>query len=214
MRIIGSEKYRIPAQLAGRSKVSIIKRKRKGLSMKRFLTIALLGAVVLGMGSVANANYCSFDAVPAATLLFPFVAFDYEGGFDGDTTQLAITNVSSEAQIVHITVWTDYSVAILDFNLTMTGYDVTRMNIRDILALGLLPTEDADTGRKENIWWDGTGTSNAGGTPFDDGPWSSHNELHDPRLGQSACVTQVSCVTRSHLQKGTQGMAQEKLLFP
>ncbi len=150
--------------------------------MKRFLTIALLGAAVLGVSGVANANYCSFDAVPAATLLFPFVAFDYEGGFDGDTTQIAITNVSSEAQIVHITVWTDYSVAILDFNLTMTGYDVTRMNIRDILALGLLPTEDADTGRKENIWWDGTGTSNAGGTPFDDGPWSSHNELHDPVL--------------------------------
>ena len=146
--------------------------------MKRFLTIAVLGIAVLGMSSVANANYCSFDAVPAATLLFPFVAFDYEGGFDGDTTQVAITNVSSEAQIVHITVWTDYSVAILDFNLTMTGYDVTRMNIRDILALGLLPTEDAATGRKENIWVDDG--SNAGGTPFDDGPWSSHNELHDP----------------------------------
>ena len=27
-----------------------------------------------------------------------FVAYDYEGGFDGQTTQFAITNVSAEAQ--------------------------------------------------------------------------------------------------------------------
>jgi hypothetical protein len=120
--------------------------------MKRFLTIALAGALALGLSSVAYANYCSTDVVPAATLLFPFVSYDYEGGFDGQTTQFAITNVSSEAQIVHITVWTDYSIAILDFNLTLTGYDVARMNIRDILGFGLLPTEDAATGRNDNIW--------------------------------------------------------------
>jgi len=105
------------------------------------------------------------------------VSYDYEGGFDGATTQIAITNVSSDAQIVHITVWTDYSVAILDFNLTLTGYDVARMNIRDILGGGFLPTEDpTGTGglvRTDNIWAD----DNAGGTPFDDGPYSTHNEL-------------------------------------
>jgi hypothetical protein len=150
--------------------------------MKKFLGVLVVGVLALGLTSTAYANYCSFDAVPAATLLFPFVAYDYEGGFEGQTTQLAITNVSSEAQIVHITVWTDYSVAILDFNLTLTGYDVARMNIRDILGFGLLPTEDAATGRNDNIWWDGVGTSNAGGTPFDDGPYSTHNELWNPAI--------------------------------
>jgi hypothetical protein len=146
--------------------------------MKRFLIMAVVGVLALGFSSTASANYCSFDAVPSATLLFPFVVFDYDGEFGGQTTQMAITNTSAEAQIVHITVWSDFSVAILDFNLTMTGYDVTRMNIRDILALGYLPTEDADTGRKENIWVDDN--SNAGGTPLDWGPYSSHNQLHDP----------------------------------
>ena len=145
--------------------------------MKRFLTIAVVGVMALGLSSMAYANYCSTDVVPAATLLFPFVSYDYEGGFDGATTQIAITNVSSDAQIVHITVWSDYSVAILDFNLTLTGYDVARMNIRDILGGGFLPTEDpTGTGglvRTDNIWAD----DNAGGTPFDDGPYSTHNEL-------------------------------------
>lgn len=146
--------------------------------MKCALIRLVLVLVVIAIPGVASANYCSLDEVPAATLLFPFVAFDYEGGFNGQTTQIAITNVSSEAQIVHITLWSDYSIAILDFNVILTGYDLVRMNLRDILAFGLLPTEDAATHRKENIWVDDD--SNAGGTPFDDGPWSSNNALHDP----------------------------------
>jgi hypothetical protein len=145
--------------------------------MKRFLILAAVGVLALGLSSTASANYCSFDAVPSATLLFPFVAFDYDAGTAGQTTLMTVINTSSEAQIVHITVWSDYSVAVLDFNLTMTGYDVTQMNIRDILALGLLPTEDPDSNpvRKENIWVDDF--SNNGPTPLDWGPWSTHNDL-------------------------------------
>jgi hypothetical protein len=98
--------------------------------------------------------------------------------------------VSSEAQIVHITIWSDYSVAIVDFNIVLTGYDVARMNIRDILGFGLLPTEDADTGRDDNIWQHLISSTapyygnNAGDEPFDDGPYSSHNQL----LGASPSV--------------------------
>jgi hypothetical protein len=157
--------------------------------MKRFIAILAVGVMALGLSSVAYANYCSFDAVPSATLLFPFVAYDYEGGFDGQTTQFAITNVSSESQIVHITVWSDYSVAILDFNIVLTGYDVARMNIRDILGFGLLPTEDAATNRNDTIWMQTVSSSadyygnNAGDEPFDDGPYSSHNELLTTTVG-------------------------------
>jgi len=45
--------------------------------MKKFLTVALAGVVMLGIGSATFANICAFDPVPAATLLFPFVVFDY-----------------------------------------------------------------------------------------------------------------------------------------
>jgi hypothetical protein len=47
--------------------------------------------------------------------------------------------VSSEAQIVHVTLWTDYSVAVLDWNVLLTGYDVYTFNIRDILKYGNIP---------------------------------------------------------------------------
>jgi hypothetical protein len=144
--------------------------------MKRYLTMALAGVLALGLGSAAYAVECALDVVPASTLLFPFVEYDYEQGAidnNGQTTLFAITNVSSEAQIVHVTLWTDYSIAILDFNLTLTGYDVQTINIRDILRDGILPSDD--TGANE--WWDGVAPTNAGPSPFDDGPYSTFNQL-------------------------------------
>jgi hypothetical protein len=145
--------------------------------------MALAGVLALGLGSAAFAVECALDAVPASTLLFPFVSYDYDQGLidnDGQTTLFAITNVSSDAQIVHITLWTDFSIAILDFNLTLTGYDVQTINIRDILRDGVLPSDD--TGANE--WWNGlvAAESNAGPPPFDDGPYSTFNELHGGNL--------------------------------
>jgi len=154
--------------------------------MKRFLTMALVGVLALGLTSTAYATYCANDVVPASTLLFPFVQYDYvagddvgiDGGNAGATTLFAITNVSNKAQIVHITLWTDYSIAILDFNIVLTGYDVQTMNIRDILRDGIIPFEEGEvvgnfTGNA-NIWELG----NAGDIPADLGPFSSNNQLH------------------------------------
>jgi len=107
--------------------------------MRKFVTLALVGALVLGTSSVVYANVCAFDPVPAATLLFPFVAFDYNNPISGTTTLMAVTNVSSEAEIVHVTLWTDYSRAIFDFNIILSGYDVQTLNVRDWLYLGQLP---------------------------------------------------------------------------
>ncbi|MEE4273785.1 MAG: hypothetical protein V2I67_19065 [Thermoanaerobaculales bacterium] len=107
--------------------------------MKRFVTFALVSALVLGASSIAYANICAFDAAPAATILFPFVTLDYNNPVSGLSTTFSITNVSSEAQVVHVTVWTDFTAAILDFNILLTGYDVISMNIRDILIDGQLP---------------------------------------------------------------------------
>lgn len=136
--------------------------------MKRFLSVALAGALVLGLSSVVYANICAFDPVPAATLLFPFVAFDYNNPIDGTTTLFSITNVSNEAQIVHVTLWTDDSVAVLDFNIVLSGYDVQTLNIRDILINGLLPV---------------TVTANQTGYPVINGPIPSDDGPVEPPVG-------------------------------
>ncbi len=145
--------------------------------MKRFLILACVGVLALGLTSTAYATYCANDVVPASTLLFPFVQYDYPAGLAGEngaTTLFAITNVSNAAQIVHITLWTDYSIAILDFNIVLTGYDVQTINIRDILRDGILPYE----GTGANIWEE----DNAGDPPVDLGPFSSNNQLHTAAL--------------------------------
>jgi hypothetical protein len=100
--------------------------------------------LVLAGGSVAYANICAFDPVPAATLLFPFVAYNYDEGADGVNTLFAITNVSSDAQIVHLTLWTDYSQTVIDWNVLLTGYDVYTFDIRSILAGGVIPFTKAE----------------------------------------------------------------------
>ncbi len=107
--------------------------------MKRFLTLAAVAVLVLGASSAVFANVCSLDQTPSATLLFPFVTYDYNGGSQGETTLFAVTNVSDSVEIVHFVLWTDYSFHVIDWNVVLSGYDVVTMNIRDILVNGDLP---------------------------------------------------------------------------
>ncbi len=161
--------------------------------MKKFLTMALVGAVVLGAGSVAYANVCAFDNAPAATLLYPFVAYNYTDGANGVNTLFAVTNTSSEAQIVHVTVWTDFSVAILDFNILLSGYDVQAMDIRTILRDGLLPVT--------------TVTSFPDAGIEDDGPVSAVNQYSpgnpaNPPDPQSRTTLSSRCPSNSQAYPG------------
>ncbi len=99
--------------------------------------ILILGLALALTGGVAYANFCARDAVPAATLLFPYVAVQTDAAgvpVDlGQTTITGITNVSSTAQIVHFTVWDINSVPRIDFDEILSGYDVLQINWRDFL---------------------------------------------------------------------------------
>jgi len=152
--------------------------------MKKYLAVLAVAALVISGASVSYAAYCATDVVPAATLLFPFVQLDYNNPVNGDTTLFAITNVSSVAQIVHVTVWTEYSTAILDFNVLLSGYDVQTFNIRDILINGDLPNTGSyynfGTGAGMNLDYDYSKPYNPiDGTPspFQDGPVSYNNDV-------------------------------------
>jgi hypothetical protein len=108
--------------------------------MQRALrTAAVVTAVAFGLAAPARANVCAFDPVPAASLLFPFVVFDYNQPADGVTTLLTVTNLSPEPQIVRVTLWSDTGVGLLNFNVVLSGYDVQVVDIRDILYYGTLP---------------------------------------------------------------------------
>lgn len=101
------------------------------------IVICLALAALLATGGQAFAELCTIDQVPAATLLLPYFEVDL-GSPTGVTTLFSVNNASAAAAIAHVTVWSDWSVPIIDFDIYLTGYDVQTINMRDILN-GVLP---------------------------------------------------------------------------
>ncbi len=81
---------------------------------------------------------CRIDAVPAATLLFPYFEVDLDH-FNGATTLISINNASAATQLAQLTFWTDWGIPSLSFTIALTGFDVQTLNLRDILALDRYP---------------------------------------------------------------------------
>jgi hypothetical protein len=102
----------------------------------RALGLTLL--CLLGVVGPASAVICTVDDVPAATLLLPYFEVNL-GDPNGQTTLFSVNNASATAILAHVVVWSDLSVPVLDFNIYLTGYDVQTINLRDILASGVLP---------------------------------------------------------------------------
>ncbi len=113
----------------------------------------LFGVLGLWIGIVgvapATAELMAIDVVPAATLLLPNFVVDI-GDANGDgwadcvdsghlTTLMSINNARPEATLAHVTVWTDWSIASLDFDIYLTGFDVQTINFCDMFGLGRLP---------------------------------------------------------------------------
>jgi hypothetical protein len=96
-------------------------------------------ANALGPASTNNGDSCDIGVTPAATLLLPYFAVETSGAAgSGPTTLFTITNTSRFPQIAHVTVWTDWSAPVLDFNLYLTGYDVQSINLYDIIVRGII----------------------------------------------------------------------------
>jgi hypothetical protein len=113
---------------------------------KLCLCLALVS--LLGLGTQASAVINTIDAVPAATLLLPYFEVDIADPA-GVTTLFSINNASAAAVLAHVTVWSDQSVPVLDFDVYLTGYDVQTINLRDILVNGDLP-RTASSGQDPN----------------------------------------------------------------
>ena len=95
-----------------------------------------------------NDDSCDIGVAPAATLLLPYFEVDLTSRA-GEQTIFTITNTSNVEQVAHITLWTDLSYPVIDFNVYLTGYDVQSLNLYDVIALGqIAPTRG--TGFEDN----------------------------------------------------------------
>lgn len=84
---------------------------------------------------------CRVSVRPAATLLLPWFGVDLASD-DGLTTQLLITNVDARSHLVSVTLWTDWAIPTFTFNLYLTGFDVERLDLRELLQ-GTVPVTGA-----------------------------------------------------------------------
>lgn len=95
-----------------------------------------------------NDDSCDIAVTPAATLLLPYFEVDFNApNTEGVNTIFTITNTSPEPQIAHITIWTDWSYPVIDFNVFLTGYDVQGINLYDIIGRGQIPPTSNTTVR-------------------------------------------------------------------
>ena len=106
--------------------------------MKRPILVLFLASLFVLSGQV-SAELCTVDAVPAATLLLPYFAVDLDDP-QGFNTVFSINNASAPPALAHVSVWTDWSQPILDFDVFLTGYDVQTVNLYKVFAKGHLPT--------------------------------------------------------------------------
>jgi hypothetical protein len=129
--------------------------------------LAVAGSAFAGApgGIVANATFptgnptttnnddsCDIGVAPAATLLLPYFEVDLADA-QSNNTLWTVTNVSNLPQIAHVTVWTDRSFPVLDFNIFLTGYDVQSISMFDIIANGIIAppngtSSDSDVGER------------------------------------------------------------------
>ena len=90
------------------------------------------------MGDVCDASVpdqvsdhsCQPGRSPAATLLAPYFQVGPE---TGRTTVFSITNVTAESRLASVTLWTDWAVPTLTFNVYLTGFDVATYNLATLL---------------------------------------------------------------------------------
>ena len=115
-----------------------------------FVVASLLAFCIL-VASSASADLCSLGPSPAATLLLPYFEVDLGGG-EGVNTLFSIHNSEPRAALAHVTVWTDWAVPVLSFDVFLTGYDVVTVDLHNVLANGNLPiTADAQSDPADTI---------------------------------------------------------------
>lgn len=123
-----------------------------------------VGGAAAGPTTTNNDDSCDISVAPAATLLLPY--FEVETATRNTDTFFTITNTSRLPQIAHVTVWTDWSFPVLDFNIFLTGYDVQPLSLYDIIVTGVIaPAASGNGGTSSTTTPGSLSLSNTTGNP-------------------------------------------------
>ena len=171
-------------------------------------SLAISLALTLCGSPPAEAETCSLDPVPAATVLVPYFEVDL-ADVQGVTTYVHLHNAEPDATLAKITFWTDWSVPSISFDVFLTGYDVVRLDLRDVFA-GNIPVtadeqsdpDDTTSPHGANPEWDGSFTFCENIFPFIVNPVIIGNNLERLVNGHTGLPVAVGpdefCFGRNH----------------
>lgn len=113
---------------------------------KTTICLSLVALVALGGEAFgSHVEMCSIQDAPAATLLLPYFEQDCANFPNGISTLFSVNNASAAPTVAHVTVWSNKSVPVFDFDIYLTGYDVQTLNLGDVLCNGNLPVTGTST---------------------------------------------------------------------
>ncbi|MCP4246856.1 MAG: hypothetical protein GY778_07385, partial [bacterium] len=130
------------------------------------ITLGLVIACLAVAGPPVTAEMCALDVVPAATLLLPYFEVDLEAEPGaGVNTAFTIHNALPVLTIAHVSLWTDWSQPVLNWDIFLTGYDAQTVDLYDVFVNGNLPvTADAQSDQGQDGGRAGDPTSSCDGT--------------------------------------------------
>lgn len=103
------------------------------------LALLVLFAVARPVGAAPLDRECMASNLPAATLLFPYFEVDLDSP-GGLTTLISIGNASDfDPALVRVTVWTEWAIPSVSFDLFLEARDIQTLNLRDLFATGDAP---------------------------------------------------------------------------
>src|SRR4051812_1156580 len=109
------------------------------MSSSRSIVLLTLLLLCAPYARADNDDSCDIGIAPAATLLLPVFEVDLAATpGKGRTTLFTITNVSSRPQIAHVTMWTDWAFATLNFNIPLRPFELQSVNLYDIFTRGII----------------------------------------------------------------------------
>lgn len=121
----------------------------KSLRQKMILPMAA-SALAIFAAVPAIAKTCDLDTVPAATLLLPYFEVDVSSVVPplpprSVDTAFSVLNTKNQARIAHVTLWTEWAIPTVSFDLVLGPYDEQSINVIDLL-IGGAPDSQAIAG--------------------------------------------------------------------
>jgi hypothetical protein len=109
--------------------------------MQRFGLLAGLLIALWVPPTPLHAALCTLDAVPAATLLYPYFEVDAAcGAMPSQNTEFSVTNTHHVPVVARVVLWTNSGVPGLSFDVYLNGYDQQTVDLERVFCDGFLPS--------------------------------------------------------------------------